>query len=116
MPSAHDAGANGMTERATAPGAGPAGRVVPVVRELRLRRRRTNVPWIYLVYHVDPKPPRAGRPSRRRSPLVDGLFELSQCEAAQCEASWFDGDDLDWAEGGADAAAPLPEAGAEACR
>jgi hypothetical protein len=36
---------------------------VPVVRELRLRRRRSNVPWIYLLYHVDPKP-RTTRPVR----------------------------------------------------
>jgi hypothetical protein len=32
---------------------------VPVVRVLRLRRRRTNVPWIYSLYHADPKPRRS---------------------------------------------------------
>ena len=32
--------------------------VVPVVRVLRLKRRRTNVPWIYSLYHADPKPRR----------------------------------------------------------
>jgi hypothetical protein len=51
------------------------------VRELRLRRRRSNVPWIYLVYHVDPKPPGGGgsppasatarRPRRPRRPRRD---------------------------------------------
>ena len=33
--------------------------VVPVVRVLRLKRRRTNVPWIYSLYHADPKPRRS---------------------------------------------------------
>ncbi len=37
---------------------------VPVVRELRLKRRRTNVPWIYLVYHVDPEESPKRRPVR----------------------------------------------------
>jgi hypothetical protein len=32
--------------------------IVPVVRVLRLKRRRTNVPWIYSLYHADPKPRR----------------------------------------------------------
>jgi hypothetical protein len=34
--------------------------VVPVVRVLRLKRRRTNVPWIYSLYHAVPKPRRRG--------------------------------------------------------
>jgi hypothetical protein len=45
---------------------------VPVVRELTLRRRRTSVPWIYSLYHAEPRRPSAkpkretGQPSCRR--------------------------------------------------
>jgi hypothetical protein len=43
---------------------------VPVVRVLRLRRRRTNVPWIYSLYHADRRP----RRRRVREPS-EGLEE-----------------------------------------
>jgi hypothetical protein len=51
--------------------------IVPVVRVLRLRRRRTNVPWIYSLYHVDPKPPRrrttrTGGEDQAAGPPMDG--------------------------------------------
>jgi hypothetical protein len=49
---------------------------VPVVRVLRLRRRRTNVPWIYSLYHADPKP----RRSRAR-----GLWEMTDLEMAEVD-------------------------------
>ena len=45
--------------------------VVPVVRVLRLKRRRTNVPWIYSLYHADPKPRR--RRARELAELDDWL-------------------------------------------
>ena len=44
--------------------------VVPVVRVLRLKRRPTNVPWIYSLYHADPKPRR-----RRARESGEGLDE-----------------------------------------
>jgi hypothetical protein len=56
---------------------------VPVVRVLRLRRRRTNVPWIYSLYHVDPKP------RRRRA---RELTEVWEEEVAVPEAEWEDWD------------------------
>jgi hypothetical protein len=49
---------------------------VPVVRVLRLRRRRTNVPWIYSLYHADPKP--------RRSRGL-GRWDLTDLEMAEVE-------------------------------
>ena len=54
---------------------------VPVVRVLRLRRRRTNVPWIYSLYHVDPKP----RRSRAR-----GSWEAPDEEVVELEEAWDD--------------------------
>lgn len=54
---------------------------VPVVRVLRLRRRRTNVPWIYSLYHADPKP----RRNRAR-----GAWEVPDEEVAELEEGWDD--------------------------
>jgi hypothetical protein len=58
--------------------------VVPVVRVLRLKRRRTNVPWIYSLYHADPKP----RRSRAREPweVPDG----EQVELVEFDGEWED--------------------------
>ena len=55
---------------------------VPVVRVLRLRRRRTNVPWIYSLYHADPKP----RRRRAREP-----WEVPDEEVAELEVAVDDG-------------------------
>ena len=52
---------------------------VPVVRVLRLRRRRTNVPWIYSLYHADPKP----RRRRVREP-----WEVLDEEGAELDDGW----------------------------
>ena len=52
---------------------------VPVVRVLRLRRRRTNVPWIYSLYHADPRP----RRGRAREPV-----EMWEEEMWAPEAEW----------------------------
>ena len=54
---------------------------VPVVRILRLRRRRTNVPWIYSLYHADPKPRR--RPARE-------AWEVPEDEVVEWEEGWDD--------------------------
>jgi hypothetical protein len=53
--------------------------VVPVVRVLRLKRRRTNVPWIYSLYHADPKP--------RRSP-VRVAWEIPDEEVVESGEGW----------------------------
>jgi len=53
--------------------------VVPVVRVLRLKRRPTNVPWIYSLYHADPKP----RRSRAR-----GSWEVPEEEVVELEEGW----------------------------
>lgn len=55
--------------------------VVPVVRELRLKRRRTNVPWIYSLYHADPKP-------RRRRARV--AWDVPDEEVVELEEGWDD--------------------------
>lgn len=55
--------------------------VVPVVRVLRLKRRRTNVPWIYSLYHADP------RPRRRR---VRGGLDATELEMAELEMAGVD--------------------------
>jgi hypothetical protein len=54
---------------------------VPVVRVLRLKRRRTNVPWIYSLYHADPKP-------RRR--LARESWEVPDEEVLELEGVWDD--------------------------
>jgi hypothetical protein len=54
---------------------------VPVVRVLRLKRRRTNVPWIYSLYHADPKPRRS---RARRS------WEIPDEEVVELEEGWDD--------------------------
>ena len=54
---------------------------VPVVRVLRLKRRRTNVPWIYSLYHADPKP----RRSRARE-----SWEVPDEEVLELEGVWDD--------------------------
>src|SRR5690349_8984624 len=53
--------------KVTSPAAGQAPGPC-VVRELRLRRRRTKVPWIYQVYHVDPPAPGSRRKNRSDQP------------------------------------------------
>ena len=64
---------------------------VPVVRVLRLKRRRTNVPWIYSLYHAAPKP-------RRRR--VRGAREVTELEMAELEMAGLDfGEGFGW-EGG----------------
>ena len=68
--------------------------MVPVVRVLRLRRRRTNVPWIYSLYHVDPKP----RRNRVREPR-----EVLEEEEIMAPGDVWDGSDgsdgsEDWEE------------------
>jgi hypothetical protein len=60
---------------------------VPVVRVLRLRRRRTNVPWIYSLYHADPKP------RRSRAGAVWDLTELEMAELEFAEGVNFEGDE-----------------------
>ena len=57
---------------------------VPVVRVLRLRRRRTNVPWIYSLYHADPKP------RRRRVRESWEVPEEEFVEAWGLEEGWDD--------------------------
>jgi hypothetical protein len=56
--------------------------VVPVVRELRLKRRRTNVPWIYSLYHADPKP------RRRRARVAWEAAEEEVVEFEELEEGW----------------------------
>jgi hypothetical protein len=46
-----------------------------IVRGMRLRRRRSSVPWIYVVYHATDHRHRAPRPSRRGDP---GLWPSDQ--------------------------------------
>jgi hypothetical protein len=60
---------------------------VPVVRVLRLKRRRTNVPWIYSLYHADPKP-------RRRRARVP--WEAPEEEVVELEGEWDGWDGGDW--------------------
>jgi hypothetical protein len=60
--------------------------VVPVVRVLRLKRRRTNVPWIYSLYHADPKP----RRSRARESGEGLEEEMAWGDAAGLDAGWED--------------------------
>jgi hypothetical protein len=55
--------------------------IVPVVRVLRLKRRRTNVPWIYSLYHADPKP--------RRSRALEE-WEAPGEEVVELEEGWDD--------------------------
>jgi hypothetical protein len=56
---------------------------VPVVRVLRLRRRRTNVPWIYSLYHAAPRL----RGRRVREPM-----EAWEEVVAVLDAEWEDWD------------------------
>jgi hypothetical protein len=41
-----------------------------VVRGMRLRRRRSSVPWIYVVYHAKDHRHRARRPSQAGDPWL----------------------------------------------
>jgi hypothetical protein len=59
--------------------------VVPVVRVLRLKRRRTNVPWIYSLYHADPKP------RRRRARELEELEEWLEAEGLMALGGDWDG-------------------------
>jgi hypothetical protein len=54
---------------------------------LRLRRRRTNVPWIYSLYHADPKP------RRGRASAVWDLTELEMAELEFAEGVNLEGDE-----------------------
>jgi hypothetical protein len=48
--------------------------VTKIVRESELRRRRSRVPWIYLVYHVRERQPQT--PHRRSGEReISGVFE-----------------------------------------
>ena len=44
--------------------------VGPAVRRLTLRRRRSRVPWIYLLYHREPQPPGLELERSPSSPLL----------------------------------------------
>jgi hypothetical protein len=65
--------------------------IVPVVRVLRLKRRRTNVPWIYSLYHADP------RPRRRRARVPWEVAEAMVEEMVEEEVAELEDGDGEWA-------------------
>jgi hypothetical protein len=71
------------------PGSVQPASVVPVVRVLRLKRRRTNVPWIYSLYHADPKP------RRRRADRAWDVSDLEMAELDFAQGLGWEGDEAD---------------------